>query len=74
MDSHSEFGAGGRPVLLMKPGRAVSCYIHNYPVIASKAKQSRLSHTTNRWDGWAPDAPRPLDCFVARAPRNDGEQ
>jgi hypothetical protein len=37
-----------------------NCYV-NSTVIASAAKQSR-GHST-----------RPLDCFVARAPRNDGQ-
>jgi hypothetical protein len=41
--------------------RVVNSTVINSTVIASAAKQSR-GHST-----------RPLDCFVARAPRNDGQ-
>ena len=49
------------------------CVNDRSPVIArSEATKQSRGHSTAVCGPLAPHVPPPLDCFVARAPRNDG--
>src|ERR1700688_2376450 len=66
------FRTGLRPVPLNETDARSLGVIWTCPVIASKAMQSRGRCAAPA--GFGGGVTQPLDCFVARAPRNDGER